>query len=358
MKRRGFTLIELLVVIAIIAVLIGLLLPAVQAAREAARRIQCVNNLKQLGLSLHNYHDVNLCIPPTGTANGPNLSLKARILPFMEQTSAYNALNFGYSFNTPYNYTVAVVSLSFLVCPSETGNNPNMAGNLNPLTGTGTAPYAVTSYPNNLGIMLNSSAGFDGPAYMLHMDSAGVPAQAAVGFGSVTDGLTNTAIWSEWVKGKGVGTATSTGGLAVNGLNLIYSTPGYLEPIIYQGQPYNQTTFLTAQTTCKQSATTANQYTDDKGETWMRHATGRGGGYSHLMGPNQPSCYYADSIPPLSGGVGPNEGMVAASSMHPGGVNVGMMDGSVRFVKNTVSNPTWWGIATVAGGEIISADSL
>jgi prepilin-type N-terminal cleavage/methylation domain-containing protein/prepilin-type processing-associated H-X9-DG protein len=357
MKRRGFTLIELLVVIAIIAVLIGLLLPAVQAAREAARRIQCVNNLKQLGLSMHNYHDVNLCIPPTGTANGPNLGMKARILPYMEQTSVYNALNFSFSFNTPYNYTVSVVSLSFLVCPSETGNNPNMAANINPITGTGTAPYAVTSYPNNLGVMLNSNGAFDGPAYMLHADSLGA-AQAAVGFGTVTDGLSNTAQWSEFVKGKGVGTVTSTGGLAANGLNVIYATPGFFEPVIYLAMPYSQATFLLAQTTCKQSASTANQYTDDKGETWMRHATGRGGGYNHVLTPNSPSCYYADSIPPISGGVGPNEGMVTASSMHAGGVNVGMMDGSVRFVKSTISNQAWWGIATVAGGEVISADSL
>src|SRR3954453_3219450 len=100
MWRRGFTLIELLVVIAIIAVLIALLLPAVQAAREGARRSQCVNNLKQLGLAIHGYHDVNNAIPPTSTLTTTNplfqgnMGMKARILPHLEQQAAFNCINF------------------------------------------------------------------------------------------------------------------------------------------------------------------------------------------------------------------------------------------------------------------------
>src|ERR1700743_148464 len=104
-RRRGFTLIELLVVIAIIAVLIALLLPAVQAAREAARRIQCTNNLKQFGLAIHNYHDANGALPPTGMRYVPtyqpqNQSLKVRILAFIEQQPLYNSVNFAFGMST------------------------------------------------------------------------------------------------------------------------------------------------------------------------------------------------------------------------------------------------------------------
>src|SRR3954468_10767478 len=145
-KSRGFTLIELLVVIAIIAILIGLLLPAVQAAREAARRAQCVNNLKQIGIALHNYHDAALSFPPgrmqpyLGFLNGKGgicwrggLSVHVLILPFLEQTNLSNAFNFSTSRirtapSTPTceaNVTVGVTQLAVWLCPSD--NNPKIA---------------------------------------------------------------------------------------------------------------------------------------------------------------------------------------------------------------------------------------
>ncbi|SIO30473.1 prepilin-type N-terminal cleavage/methylation domain-containing protein/prepilin-type processing-associated H-X9-DG domain-containing protein [Singulisphaera sp. GP187] len=343
--RRGFTLIELLVVIAIIAVLIALLLPAVQAAREAARRSQCVNNLKQLGLAIMNYEGSNGGLPPSGSTSVAgaiqNFSLITRILPYLEQQNLFNTVN--YAFGMPSsdppgaqsgdpaytNSTLLHVQVSAFLCPSD----PN----------TPSSTFNSHNYGENTGNCPSYAGGtFDGPAYMIGTSKivvcpGGATASntmvAPVGLGSVTDGLSNTAIFSEIVRGKGV-TPTD------DGLHVTY-TGGAATPCTY-------TNDQDLGRDCQTKATT--RVDGSKGMQWARFYMARGGGYTHVMTPNQRSCLYST--------VANFPNLISASSYHSGGVNVSMLDGSVRFIKNSVNYQAWHAIGSKAGGEVFSADAL
>src|SRR4051812_17260170 len=236
-RRPGFTLIELLVVIAIIAVLIALLLPAVQAAREAARRSQCVNNLKQLGLAVMNYESNNGALPPGGVTSPTfssagvsqvgYLGMKTRVLPFLEQASLYNNINFLLSSESGPNDTALTTQINSFNCPSD-GNAPTYNYTLK--NGKGTAPLAYTSYPNNMGTIYSNNGGrFDGPTYSLGLSGYG----PTLTLSSITDGTSNTAIWSEFVRGKNNTTTHGLHQLYVTSSPVPSSTTAYVNPATY-----------------------------------------------------------------------------------------------------------------------------
>ncbi len=333
LEHRGFTLIELLVVIAIIGVLIALLLPAVQAAREAARRSQCTNNLKQIGLALHNYHDAVGSMPPGHLGTGWNdWSASVMLLPYLEQGPVFNSINFARTGLAAWpgywvNRTIFRLQLNVLNCPSDVDRLTNPEGHHNYCGNAGNAPESF----------------FDN-----HKDGAcngcffSVNHCRPVSFRDVIDGLSQTAAFSEKVKGIGSYSNRYDPLKPTSAIVNVPVTPG----------PNNDNVPQFYYALCKAQApnpgvTLATSGAISQGQLWF-DGHPETGLYNHVMPPNTWSCDDSNNAWVNDGGAS------TASSRHPGVVNVLMADGSVHSIKQTIAPNIWWYLGSRAGNEVVS----
>ncbi len=338
--RRGFTLIELLVVIAIIAVLIALLLPAVQAAREAARRIRCANNLKQIGLALHNYETAAGALPMMMSLLGAGntvyydtgWSAQARILPHLEGNPLFNAANLSVFKEDPPNSTIISLTVAAFICPSEI--RPQVSSHDYGLSG-------VVNYGMCGGDWF-VWGGFGGPN-----NRQAFGPNRSLRLAAITDGLSGTVFAAEVRAYQASSNCRFITLPSVNDPNAIpspYADPFQVAPEYDNG-----------------ICVTENQY---EFHTEWSDGHVHAAGFTTAWPPNKAiigESFYRGMDLDLNGkneeNGGPTFSAITARSYHPGGVNALLGDGSVRFVKGTIDGMVWRSLGTVAGGEVVPAEA-
>ncbi len=373
-RSRGFTLIELLVVIAIIAVLVALLLPAVQSAREAARRSQCANNLKQLGLSVHNYESAYQCLPSgsiypcpalnfaTGLPScwGFGVSPFVSILPYIEQGTIFNNYNVqagvygSYPPNTSgpitwwANTTVFNMQVGLFLCPSD---NKILRSSLSNYVGNMGGPFILNGYSGAFSPLNPPSTpvslGVNTPWGYPQTQNAGI-----VTLAGIQDGTSNTGLWSEAVTGNSLQVRAGTGKQAE--MRGFFPTTFATNPFNLIQAPQQVILFLAG---CNAVPPGTLATSTQRGTSWQMSMPyyANYSMYNHVAQPNGRQCSNVaiDNIGLDIYGASP------PTSMHsPGGVNMCMCDGSVRYIKDQIQLYTWWSIGTRAGNEPLDANSF
>jgi prepilin-type N-terminal cleavage/methylation domain-containing protein/prepilin-type processing-associated H-X9-DG protein len=340
-RRPGFTLIELLVVIAIIAVLIALLLPAVQMAREAARRTQCRNNLKQIGIALHAYHEALQVFPPgritnhTVAGEGRCWSAYAHLLPYLGENATFNAVNFALNPDqgattpaVPQNTTSLNQTLECLLCPTDLFDQKLQgdSGVHNYLLNTGTT-FALS--PRNPWGLQVTGIFFE---------------NSSVSMREIIDGTANTICISETIKSDNPAVTVWDGVSRTNGFVLTRGNTN---------APPNGPGLVDYDSQCTGAGSSLQQ---TRGSRWIYGAPAHSM-YNHILAPNDPRVDCRGGLPHSSRSDPYWRELslaVAARSRHPGGVHALFCDGSVKFASNSIDLPVWQALGSRKGQEQIS----
>jgi prepilin-type N-terminal cleavage/methylation domain-containing protein/prepilin-type processing-associated H-X9-DG protein len=330
--RRGFTLLELLVAIAVIGILVALLVPAVQAARESARRLKCRSNLKQIGIALHAYHDSHRVLPfgcgpdddgpvsSIGSLGARRYSAQSQLLPYLEQANVYSLIDFQVATFHPFvnagmgepqlneigqseaiNGRAAVVTIPVFLCPSDLDRLQILWGH-------------------------NNYRGCNGGSWSGRLGDGMFGQVSSVRFGNVSDGLSNTAMFSERCKGTWDDTL-------YDHLSDLYDLRGI----------WSEETFRQECGGLTPERARIYRQEIDSGQNWLE-GNMNWTRYNHLLGPNRISC---------KNGITWDGVAMTASSRHPGGVNLLLGDGAARFVSDQIDEQVWRNIGTIRGDEAV-----